>query len=66
MVYTKRKKDRDNEILISRVFEEQLKTAPSRWQALVATSKECNYTPAGLYQALRRLGLWDKAPKGSL
>ena len=66
MVYRKRKKDRKNEILISRVFEEQLKTAPSRWQALEATAKKCDYTPAGLYQALRRLGLWDKAPKGSL
>ena len=66
MVYRKRKKDRQNEILISRVFEEQLKTAPSRWQALVATSEKCDYTPAGLYQALRRLGLWDKTPKGSL
>ena len=63
MVYRKRKKDRQNEILISRVFEEQLKTAPSRWQALVATSEKCDYTPAGLYQALRRLGLWDKKQK---
>ena len=63
MVYRKRKKDRQNEILISRVFEEQLKTAPSRWQALEATAKKCHYTPAGLYQALRRLGLWDKKQK---
>ena len=63
MVYSKRKKDRQNEILISRVFEGQLKTAPSRWQALEATAKKCNYTPAGLYQALRRLGLWDKKQK---
>lgn len=66
MVYTKRKKDRKNEILISSVFEEQLKIAPSRWQALEATAKKCYYTPAGLYQALRRLGIWDKTPKGSL